>query len=346
MPSTGRKTGSVSTQPWACHHVVDHVLVFINTYRHRSSLVQLKLTSLAAFSEDEIVDARNLLVSALKEIGPIADLVNELPKRMNSSTRSAKEATFDDIMNVLSKLDTHDHDIVFLVEDISKVPPFPPETATLMSMAEEIANLRREMNEMKHSLTEVRGDVLSQSESIRHQHMEIRSIKTAPPSLVAARNDDMQHEIPQHAHARNDETELKTTSPVQKSPEDGFQTVENKKKLKRRRRNAKAGTSSDSSSDLSSGRETFTVELTNVRPTTTCDSLKKYVMSQNADVDLVNVEDSSSEGFETKRFWLKFNEKDYPVVMKADFWPPRIYFSRRRYFGRPKNNANENGGKK
>jgi hypothetical protein len=121
--------------------------------------------------------------------------------------------------------------------------------------------------------------------------------------------------------------------------------VVDKKKARRRKRKAKSGTS-EASSDLSSGRDTITVELTNVRANVTCDKLRSYVASRPTAVDLVDVKDASSESFETKRFWLKFKEEDYATVMEPSFWPPKIYFSIRRYFGRPNEQGRNNGSAK
>ena len=41
---------------------------------------------------------------------------------------------------------------------------------------------------------------------------------------------------------------------------------------------------------------------------------------------LENIQDASTEGWETKRFILTFKAEDKEKVFKGDFWPQRIYF--------------------
>ena len=120
-----------------------------------------------------------------------------------------------------------------------------------------------------------------------------------------------------------------TNQSVDRSGEDGFKEVTYKKnKIPDRtggRRQVAKG-SAAKSDVLSAGPTKFTVQLTNINPEKTADDIKLYVKSQNEEIELGDIQDTSSEGWQTKRFLATFDIKHYDEVMNDIFWPERIYY--------------------
>ena len=57
----------------------------------------------------------------------------------------------------------------------------------------------------------------------------------------------------------------------------------------------------------------------------TTGEIEQYIKAQE-DIDPLEIEDTSSEQFYTKRFLITFKIQDYDKVMADTFWPDRIYF--------------------
>ncbi len=54
--------------------------------------------------------------------------------------------------------------------------------------------------------------------------------------------------------------------------------------------------------------------------------MKEFIVNKEMEIEVINIEDKTSEGWQTKGFLLKFDYKHYEQVMSADFWPKKIYF--------------------
>ena len=90
--------------------------------------------------------AKDELCVAVKEGCTDVSITNENAKRHNSVARSAKEATVDDILSIMQKLDLGTCPLTFLVDDVSRVPTCSPESGTLMNITREMSTLKREMS--------------------------------------------------------------------------------------------------------------------------------------------------------------------------------------------------------
>jgi phage anti-repressor protein len=77
---------------------------------------------------------------------------------------------------------------------------------------------------------------------------------------------------------------------------------------------------------LCSGPEKFHVQLTNVSPKITEDRIKDYILEQNAEVEPVEIKETTTEGWETKRFLITFDMASFDTIMDDKFWPKGIYY--------------------
>ncbi len=77
---------------------------------------------------------------------------------------------------------------------------------------------------------------------------------------------------------------------------------------------------------LIAGPQPFQVQITNVNSELEVDDIKKFIVNKEMGIEMINIEDKTSEGCQTKRFLLTFDYKHYEQVMSADFWPKKIYF--------------------
>ena len=92
---------------------------------------------------------------------------------------------------------------------------------------------------------------------------------------------------------------------------------------------------SDSDSKLKVGPTLFHMQLTNLHPDTDIKAISEYITEKDPSIVPVEVKDTSSEGWETKRFLVSFNFSAYEKVMTSSFWPSKIYF-KQWYIARPK----------
>ena len=75
-----------------------------------------------------------------------------------------------------------------------------------------------------------------------------------------------------------------------------------------------------------SGPEKIHVQLTNVSPQITEDRIRTYIQDKDTDVQLTAIKDTTTEGWETKRFLLTFGIDCKEKVLDDTFWPQGIYF--------------------
>ena len=82
------------------------------------------------------------------------------------------------------------------------------------------------------------------------------------------------------------------------------------------------------------GPESLHVQLTNVHRSVDIDTIRDYVKNQDKDIEIKEIKDTSTEGWETRRYLVTFNMDDQEKVLKGEFWPEKIYF-KRWYVNRP-----------
>lgn len=297
--------------------------------------MQLKIACLAFFSEDDIFDAKEALCKCVSAFDDV-DIQREQSRRVNSNLRTAREATLDDIMSILHKLGSAKGKPTFLVDDVSRIPATSPEAGgSLMVMMEEMASLKREVSELQHVTTNVHTELQKHDREItalkgtKHgtlpNHESSRREKSAESAAAAPLQTIWDEDFP----SLNNPTAKPTMAEVLATTEGEFIEMKRKKKTRKPRPERIQGTA-DATGGLKAGPNTFKVQLTNVHSSVTENNLREYVKGKNQEITILNVEDKTSEGWDTKRFIVTFDSEQQGKVMEPSFWPPNIFF--RRWF--------------
>ena len=315
--------------------LIDPVLAYMATYIHRSSDIKLRIAVSSFYNEDVIEVAKKLL---LQGIDHLKINIGEAGKdRHNSAQRSAKEANVEDIMQILKVLDKHtgDDKPQICVEDITKLPPAAPEAAgSAMSLYEVIAEQKKALRTLQETVTSIRADVMANTKDVAAMK-ELNKTKAVNPRSYASAIGQVQQ--PQHAagpsvHAAGPNVQAKETDVINIDTNDGYSLVQSKASRKQDARNRKQQTrkngSAEASDSLAAGPTDFLVQLTNVSPSVETETLERYIKEKDSEIEVLEVSDTTSMGWETKRFLIKFKMTEYEKVMGEDFWPRRIYYKR------------------
>ena len=91
-----------------------------------------------------------------------------------------------------------------------------------------------------------------------------------------------------------------------------------------RRRQAFSGSAKGAS--LTAGPDIFHVQITNVSPQTNEQTIKEYINGQDESVKVNEIKDTTTDGWETKRFILTFDKCYFDKVMENEFWAEGIYY--------------------
>ena len=331
--------------------IIDNVLAYISTYIQRSSLIQLKLAVLGFFSESDISNAKQALYEKIPDLE--LEVSNIL--RHNSSSRTAKEAELDDVINIFQKIDQSSEINIprILVEDITKLPPAAPEAGgCIMTLMESMAKMQRDLQQVQDSLGTIRTDVISHDEVIKDLQLNRKS-PTSYANVTSASLPVLGNNRPAaiHVYSTSEPSTSQASSAAvnTKMVEDAIHQVRsgapgaagtqkhevkaatNKPRLQPR---GTAGTAKDIMS-LKAGPQVFHVQLTNVHPDVSAEDLKSYISEKDTSINIVELKDMSSEGWETKRFVVTLQSSAYDSVMCPDFWPSKIYY-KQWFKARPK----------
>ena len=337
--------------------ILNHVLAYIATYIKRSSVIQLKLAVIGYYDEGDITMAKTELISSLQDFS--MDLQNESVTRQNSPARSAKEATVDDIISIFQKMDVSDDEMPkFYVEDVSKLPPASPEAGgSLMTLVEAMAAMRGEMQVMQETVTALQATVNTHDAKIQHcarpttnrgtfaeaaatirdsWRPESLSMGIAPfPSAGGSAGPQNRGSRPGSRsgtpHRPRDGSSVDDQFTVisgnggkrpfkGSNPNNNGQSAGNKPK----QQHGKAGTAK--SGTFKVGPQSFQMQLTNVHPDMDAEAIKEYIRERDPTIKATNIEDKSSDGWETKRYLLTFDAQFYEKVLCSDFWPNKIYY--------------------
>ena len=220
---------------------------------------------------------------------------------------------------------------MILTQDISKLPVAPPEAGgSMISIFEILTQQRKQIEELTSAMTDVR--------------CEITAIKDLPPQ-----------ERPQASGSVNrGQTQWETQRPQGQRHLDSYACAINqglsgmpnaarnpsitKPRPKPQGRDRIKGTAKEDNS-LIAGPTQITLQLTNVNPEKTIDDIKHYIANKDETVKPIEVRDASEEGWDTKRFLVTFQAKDFNKVLSNSFWPDRIYF--RQWFTRGRGKKKE-----
>ena len=126
---------------------INELLAYVNYYRKRCPLDNLKKVVINFNSLEEFSDAKDLLFVLYK------DHLGDKPGRRGSANCSVQEADFADILNAFLKLDELNSSIpVFVPINLSRLPCYDPAEVNVFALIDRLAVL-------EHELTSVKQDV-------------------------------------------------------------------------------------------------------------------------------------------------------------------------------------------
>ena len=243
----------------------------------------------------------------------------------------------------------------FCCEDLTRIPPAAPEAAgSLLSLFEVLSKQQRQLTQMEKSLTSLGLEVMKNTEKIDNVGSNMGSnmgsskgsnvvasngssyagalhTQPGPSNQILPRNAAVRSKVmPSEASNSVPQVNLPVWNPTLQHDTDdntSFQTVHGngKRPLKGLRKQPKKGTA-ETAEALASGPESFHIQLTNVSPKITKDRIAEYIKEKDDSVVIDEIQDTSSEGWETKRFLLSMNTEFFDVLMNDQFWPKGIYY--------------------
>ena len=214
----------------------------------------------------------------------------------------------------------------------------------MMTLMDSMAKLRRNIQQLQDNMAGIQTEVMSHTDQIRdikeqgstvmrpsYAAMTQKSSNGLPASMAQMANSTSVIGADMVASAIQ-QINSEAHKPLQRSgPMGGLLAAPVKKRQQTR---GLPGTSEGPSS-LKAGPEVFHIQLTNIHPDIGIDQLKKYINDKDNSIDPVDVKDTSSSGWETKRFLVTLKSSEFDKVMTGDFWPSRIYY-KQWYKARPK----------
>lgn len=310
---------------WASMQKEPHEDVAIKASRH--------------FTPEDVVKAKKAL---WKHCRDDQALIGHSTKRKNTNERSGALANARDIVHALEKLDLKKKSPRILIDaiDVASLPQWearrPPSTSSEPDMLRRLEALESVCRGLQDTLFEVNRNVKEIKEKSIEPWVDGTYADEAWAHAPAA-NQDPWHYMPWNVPPPGKQTDPEQSNKLlmsevvnQLKGTDGI--IDPNKKYRTRNAASKRGKAASEElkgSSLKSGRTTFEVQLTNVHPSENEASMKKFVEDQDIGSEF-SVEDTSSEGWETKRFKVRFKQEVFDKVMEADFWPKGIYF--RQFF--------------
>ena len=321
-----------------CVIIVNELLCYVSNYIMKSSLGQLKLALLSFYSEEAVNEAKRSILDTAKEMKLNVGEAGQT--RQRSATRSAKEAEIDDILKIFNDVAKFPGRMVsFYAQDVTKLPPAAPEEGgCLMSLFELMASQKRDMMQMQKSMADLQVQVSQNTTKLEESRKKTYSgVITGQPrgstsreSSVPRSNTGMQRSRRFEETAPNININMlkEAINQVSSPAEEGFQVSKGngKRMNKGANKGIKTG-AAEKSGTLFSGPEKIHVQLTNVSPQITEDRIKNFIEEKGDDeLKLITIKDTTTEGWETKRFLLTFGSDSKEKVLDNTFWPQGIYF--------------------
>ena len=329
--------------------VDNSLLMYVSSYASRASRLNTRSIVLNFYSDDAIMSAKQVLEENVKEYLPDHPAIGV--RRTGSSKRSASDAIVDDIIDLMTAIRKVDAGGIplFVCSDAKSLPNTGPEEAgNMLTVLETLASQQQQIRMMQESMSLFRIDLdkvnknqttvaINHNIPVADHQPSDDSRETEKQFAVEATSNaktscEASEVIPVKEDKRNYSNAIKqkpkdndTSSSFQaggKRPNKGMNKSAQKTSLVRQSR---IGGTNDSNA-LRAGPSRFQLQITNVNNELSTGDIKKYMSEKG--VEVVNIEDKSSDGWETKRFLITLLYQDYETVMKADFWPKKIYFKR------------------
>ena len=330
--------------------VVRGLLCYVSTYLHGNTRIQIKLVVMGFYDEDAVNEAKRKLYSVVEPL----EMNVEYTQRQNSLTRTAKEAEVEDILDVFYKMDELDETERprFLVEDITKLPPMAPQSGgSVVTLCEAMATMQRQMLLLEQSVAGMKLELSEQSAKLQQMKSmnkaQVKSFTSVVKSPSAVAESNAMASSTASSFQKTRQPVIVTDNETNKEKESNdFITVSYKKKNAVERRNRGTSGTSSSAGRLKAGPEFFHVQLTNVHPSIDHQGIEDYIKEKDNTIEVREVKDTSSAGWNTKRFLVTFAAAAHDTVMQDEFWPQKVYYRkwyiRRNEREKPEEQQDEN----
>ena len=337
--------------------VVNNLLMFVNSYRSRSAGTQIKSAVLKFYASNTVENARKELVDNVKDVIPNYPYLNK--KRMDSANRSAKDVMVEDILDMFKALDSAEQEQMpkFVSDDASKLPSCPEAAGNMMSLYDDLAAQQRAIANLQESMTKVMKEVVQNTSDLaglkripKEKSPKINAEVSRRSAIGGEKTNNFEESDPveppieattSYAGVASTKEPLEL-GPPSDTTQNKFQEVgprsgkrPNKGQMKtaegndRRPQKTKGiGGQADQSDLLIAGPTQFKVQITNVNPGLRPDDIKAYLNAKQDNITPIDVVDTSSPDWGTKRFLLTFVYEHMNHVLAKEFWPKNIYFKR------------------
>jgi hypothetical protein len=138
------------------------LLTYVFHYRNTSNVSAITDILLKHFSDEDIADAKRLLVG-LHEFQAVPGSAQFLPERRNSNTRSAKAAECDDILGILLAADADSklEGFLFVACDIKLLPKFGPEEMNIAVVVDRQVQMETSIKELTTAIQQISTPTVS-----------------------------------------------------------------------------------------------------------------------------------------------------------------------------------------
>lgn len=314
--------------------IFDPLLAYTASARDVSSVRNLRVTLLARFTLEQVKSACSEMYSKCGVI------LGEMTERNNSKLRTAKEAYVDDILEAMAKLDNIEDLPTFAVksEDLKFIPRTMPEEADMLSLADRIGSLEEALSELRYDVNVKSAHKCNcQSDPAAREYMPppVQNDIRRRSRRVSGNLTDKTSQSRDHSasSARRGPPAKQLMADLAKTFEKGdFPPLPKSRPKGSNKRpppskgNAKHEGASSEGSFKGSGPLTFKIVLTNVNKEADEDSIKDYIATQNEEITALEIEDTTTEGWPSKRFICKFKRCHMEQVLSPEFWPDEVYF--------------------
>ncbi|ELT89597.1 hypothetical protein CAPTEDRAFT_209651 [Capitella teleta] len=255
------------------------------------------------------------------------------------------EFVIDDILDELSLLDENEVEtnVVISVADLQLLPKVMPEETLAISVVERLSILEEEMKEIKNGIfsncpaTRPKGEQQPQSklqlsmQPPQNQRVTFgKAFEVSYSSITSTERFFRILDLQKSCAGAREHNPLSKTSHYTNMAEmvsgysdEPFKEPRRKQRNKEGTAGAQASGGASKENCLLGGNETICIQLTNVNPKVTEANINDHVTLQGIDVCKVNVSDTSTDGWLTKRFQVTFPRDMTERVLSTDFWPPK-----------------------
>ena len=260
------------------------------------------------YTLDEMHTARTLLWKSANH-----DIIGEEMKRRNSVKGTEASKIVSDIVEAIKKLDNVRAMPSFGVsaKQLNRIPRAAARELLPISICERLGILEEQSKQMQKLVESLFSTSTQNSQGITES--------------AAVSRGEQNPGLPKDPALPRQYADVARSS-SQEVVDDGFTTVKKKKAKKRANKKKKSvqGTSDSSDNCFTAGANTICVQITNVGPKETTNTVRDYVKMKN--IEPVKIEDTSSVGWETKRFLITVSQENKSLVLEPAFWPKRTYF--------------------